>query len=764
MVKKTEASRPARKATTTKTASRALTVATAAAPALAKTTAHMAPLFAYRGESYHRVQGVEKYVIGSRHLFFANNDSGNKSFGASGVQLDGGDWFATGTLRNSFYLETISQFTPIRDLSLMLDYQGALNLKLMCAARGKPTEVLGEVKLIASERTRYLLNVGSPTDLPEGARLFWHVDALPGGCTLFDAAYCTRTEPKATRLAVLLRTFGRTTDVKALLKRFAQAGLQDPFYASILENMDFWVLDTTAGAEAEYTNEWADTLNLRVLVGPNLGGGGNAGHMLKLFEDHCRASQNPPNEVLILDDDLSLSMESLARYYTFTAYRSQELVCSLPIMMKSNPLTVWEDGGFWGRLNFHEGGNYGKERNLFPTLLKHGTKLTGYDKLDDFGPLNTCEYSTFIFFGLSLKTLRKLGYPACFFLRGDDIELSLRAAEAGVQMITNPNLAAWHEPAHSYGQEYMAILHGIIINLSYSSGGADFYTRFFEERLYEHASLDDLVGMRLYRDVLAELLNPQSQVLTPEFQHHYLAKLKELGGAKFMKIPERDRDHFEQRARESKTLLVPFVYPGYQKDTRKARNVVLINHSAKAYRELPAVDLKEKSALMADFAQRVAQLDQQFSQVKALWQQRLKATSEEAFWTQIQKSYAAETREIYVTSRNLAACVARIKQGLETKPVATILNGTVTETARTGKLRVSSAAPKAALTKTEAGSALAGKSTSPVSGAVATTASLPADFDPEYYLVINADVKEAGLDPVQHYLNFGRAEGRIYKA
>jgi len=41
---------------------------------------------------------------------------------------------------------------------------------------------------------------------------------------------------------------------------------------------------------------------------------------------------------------------------------------------------------------------------------------------------------------------------------------------------------------------------------------------------------------------------------------------------------------------------------------------------------------------------------------------------------------------------------------------------------------------------------------------------LPADFDPEYYLVINADVKEAGLDPVQHYLNFGRAEGRIYRS
>jgi hypothetical protein len=727
----------------------------------------MAPLFNYRGESYYRVQGIEKYVIGSRHLFFANNDTGNKSFGNSGVQLDGGDWFGTGTLRNSFFLETISQFTPIRDLSLMVDYQGALKLKLMCATSGgKTTETLSEVKLIASDRTRYLLNIGSPTDLPEGARLFWHVDALPGGCSVFDALYCTRSAPQATRLAVLLRTFGRTTDVKALLKRFAMAGLQDPFYASILENMDFWVLDTTAGAEAEYTSEWADSLNLRVLVGPNLGGGGNAGHLLKLFDDHCRASQNPPNEVLILDDDLSLSMESLARYYSFTAYRNQELVCSLPIMMKSQPLTVWEDGGFWGRLNFHEGGNYGKERNLFPTLLKHGTKLNGYDTLDDFGPLNTCEYSTFIFFGLSLKTLRKLGYPVCFFLRGDDIELSLRAADAGVPMITNPNLAAWHEPAHSYGQEYMAILHGVIINLSYSSSGAEFYTRFFEERLYEHASLDDLVGMRLYRDVLAELLNPQSQVLTAEFQHHYLAKLKELGSVKFMKIPERDRDHFEERARENKTLLVPFVYPGYQKEARKARNVVLINHSAKAYRELPAVDLTEKASLTAEFAEYIAQLDERFKQVKAQWQQRLKATSLESFWADIQQRYAAETREIYATTRNLAACVARIKQGALSDSLMPLLRGTVTETARSNKARAPAATTGSVGVKTNGAyeNKAAQHATASATSSANPAAGLPADFDPEYYLVINADVKEAGLDPMAHYLNFGRAEGRIYKS
>lgn len=782
MVKKTTQSNPA----ATKKVARSASSAPSETAVLPTANAAMLPFFSFRGDTYHRLQGVEKYVIGSRHLFFANNDAGNKVFGTSGVPLDGGEWFATGTLRNSLYIEPLAQLTNIRDLSLLVDFEGALNIRLMCAVRGRPTEILHEARLVSASRTRHLMQIGSPTDLPENCRIFWHVDALPGGCTIFDTTYCTRTPPASTRLAVLLRTFGRTTDVKALLKRFANAGLQDAFYASILDNMDFWVLDTTAGAETEYTDEWADSLHLRVLVGPNLGGGGNAGHMLKLFDDHCRQSAQPPNELLILDDDLSLTMESLARYYMFAAFRAQEFICSLPIMMKSRPLTVWEDGGFWGRLNFQEGGNFGRQRNLFPNLLKHGTPLSGYDHLDDFGPLNTCEYSTFIFFGLSMKSFRKIGYPASFFLRGDDIELSLRANEAGLQMITNPNLAAWHEPAHSYGQEYMAILHGIIINLTYSDSDVNFYARFFEERLYEHASLNDLTGLGLYKDVLAELLNPDSLVLTDNFQQHYLPKLKQLGSAKFMKIPEHNRDAFEHRAREAKTLLVPFVYPGYQKDASKARNVVLINHSANAYRELPPVSAAERTRVSCEFLTLIARLIAEFDSVKARWQNRLKACSQESYWAEIQHRYRDETREVYSTRRNAAALFARLAAS-QAGSGRVLLSGAVSDSviskgraalqqmAARAESRSQTASTPAAIAAQDANGTIKKKPAQAsameappkppkVMRSSVDMSQLPSDFDPEYYLVINADVKAAGHDPVVHYLNFGKAEGRIYKA
>jgi len=40
---------------------------------------------------------------------------------------------------------------------------------------------------------------------------------------------------------------------------------------------------------------------------------------------------------------------------------------------------------------------------------------------------------------------------------------------------------------------------------------------------------------------------------------------------------------------------------------------------------------------------------------------------------------------------------------------------------------------------------------------------LPADFNPDDYLFLNPDVRKAGADPAQHYLDHGRAEGRPYK-
>jgi|GEM_PF-1899639 len=726
------------------------------------------PYFQHKEVDYYRIHGVDKLITGSRHLFCSSNV--DKNFEIDGLHLDAGEWLGTGSFRNSFFLEPVSQLTNIRDINISIKYEGALRLKLMCAVFGKPLQILKEIQLVSHKPTIYTCPIGSPTDLPEASRIFFHIDALAGGAVVSDLCFCTTTPPQANcRLAVLLRTFGRTLDIKALLKRFVDAGLAEAYYGTILDSIDFWVLDTTTGVEGEYDKTWQENLNLRVLIGPNLGGGGNAGHLLRLFEDACRQAHTPPTELLILDDDLSISMESIARYFMFCAYRTQDVICSLPILMKSKPTTVWEDGGFWGRLNFHEDGDFGKKRNLFPNLLKHGLNLDGFENLDRFNALNICEYSTFIFYGMPMKIFSKIGYPASFFLRGDDIELSLRAQEQGVTMITNPNLAAWHEPAHSYGQEYMAILHGCIINFTYSEQGADYYCRYFEERFLEHSSINDVTGMSLYLAILTELVAPDSPVLSPHFQDHYLVKLKELGSVKMQRIPNADRERFEQEARANDTLLVPFVYPGYHKKSNKFKNIVVINHSMKAYRNLPACTISEKATIGMKYMELLMQLEQGFDQVRGRWRERLKGASSDTYWCNIRDNYAQETSVLRTTVRS----VSNERCSVLPDPVSDV---SVTKEdltwwkkqredlrfeEREEELQLSKELREQMKINMQIFDRFAAKSIDKDSDASKTI--LPSDFDPSVYLLLNKDVADANIDPAEHYLKYGIKEGRKYR-
>lgn len=729
-------------------------------------------------------------MLGAPTLYLAGSEGTAWSAGGAWFDLRADDWLGGGTLRNSFYVEPWARLSHARELALVVDVQGSLRLRVMRALRGQAPVVLRELHIDTQARGRHVLPLGSLSALPEGSRLFWHIDAIDGA-RLHEAAWCTRAKPReGMLLAVLMRTWGRTHELQAQLERFAEGARQDPFHAELLARCDFWVLDTSADAAALWPDAGALGLNLRVLTGPNLGGGGNASHLIHHFLAHCdTAPAEAPSDVLILDDDLVLSIESLARHWMAQANRAGEHVASLPVLMKSQPTHVWEDGGFWGRLNFHEQGGFGHKRNLFPHLLKHGLALDGFAHLDEFGPLNRCEYTTFIFFALPLATLRRIGLPAAFFLRGDDIEYSLRAQAAGVPVITNPNLAAWHEPGHSHAQEYMAILHAVLINFSHSEGGAAELARWFEHRLAEHASIDDLEGLRLYLRVLEDLQDDDSVLLTPGFHAHYRDALPGFQAARMSALPEADRQRLEREAGEHGVLLRPFLYPGYQPDAANKRAVVLVNHGAGTYRELPPVTPAERLALMRRYLAALACLVERFDSLRERWRTRLAEAGQAPFWAEVAARHAGATRELMrghfrtpptAPVRPLDERPAAVVDPIDTLaaiPVRELRLRIEHELAQLAALRQRTAGTRATprlrtTARPSAATMLAHWWHSlrrPAGTAAAPRARpgpaepLPADFDPAQYLALNADVARTGLDAALHYTRFGRTEGRRYR-
>jgi len=294
--------------------------------------------------------------------------------------------------------------------------------------------------------------------MPKNTRLFWKANAVHSDVELSDVSFYTDSQPISDgRMVVLLRTFGRTNDIIQLMTQLDQ-DLGNK-YREIAQSLYFIILDSSDSEHLEETYRQCEWGNLSAFVfkSENLGGGGNISHLLYLMDKSFEKIDAYPDDILILDDDLNLTTEVLHRYFRQSYFRTKEVITSLPIFMKSKPNTIWEDGGYWGKLSEQTQGMSLNRQSIFPTLIRHGVTLTGYEHLDNFSTINYCEYSTFIFFGLSYNSFKKLGYPCAFFLRGDDIEYSLRAELNNIPLYTNPNLFAYHK-----GRNFFIILRKLI--------------------------------------------------------------------------------------------------------------------------------------------------------------------------------------------------------------------------------------------------------------------------------------------------------------
>ncbi|MFZ5551274.1 MAG: glycosyltransferase family 2 protein [Pseudomonadota bacterium] len=731
----------------------------------------------------YRLQGLDRSLIGGSGLYLASNRPALAANAGPLWTLLPGDWLGGGTFRNSFYAEPWLRFTRVRDLCLQLVLRGSFRLRVMQAAAGTPAIVLKELRIDQTVSGPVLVPVAANLqDIPPGSRLFWHLEALGGG-VLHEANWCTRQAPGEAPacgpvLAVLMRTWGRGNDLRALLRGWLDQAAHDAHLRAVLGRIGFWVLDTTEGAERHWPDPGHQGLGLQVWTAPNLGGGGNASHLLHLFLQDAETSGLEPPELLILDDDLAVSLESLARHLALCAYRERDGLVSLPVLMKSRMTTVWEDGGLWGVDRLPPAASpYGPQpvRRLAPQLIRHGLQLDGYEHLDAFGALNQCEYTTFIFLGLPTRCLRRIGLPAAFFLRGDDIEFCLRARALGLPVWTNPNLAAWHEPGHTPAQEYMAILHAVLTNLHYAANPAEDYVRFFEQRLVEHASIDDLHGLALYIQVLQDLLDEGSRLLAGDFEQHYLQQLPRWAHPAQQALGEADRLRLvAERGATGDRRLLPFAYPGYHPHGQgEAREVWL--HVASAHSAWPVAPAPAalRLALHRQGLDALHCWLERFDTLRAHWGARLQASGTRDFWQTVHERCAGRTARLHSAEpgpigANEMPVAASQERGAAGEAATDATIGEVRErlsqeVAHWQALRERAEREQKRRRRPWPWAAWWRRHAAPLR-AEAEGVALPTDWDPRQYLALNADVARSGVDPAAHYLKFGRREGRRYRA
>jgi hypothetical protein len=325
---------------------------------------------------------------------------------------------------------------------------------------------------------------------------------------------------------------------------------------------------------------------------------------------------------------------------------------TLPVLRKSNPRAMWEDGSFWGR--FAGGSFTGRREVIRPHFLRHGFRFKKTRHLSEMAQAHYPEYSTFIFQSLPAALAARIGYPAAFFLRGDDIEYSLRARAAGAGILSNPNLAAWHEPAHSYGAEYMAVSHGLIVNMCHGQTDPAPLAAFFMERAKAHIGVNDPRGLRLYARILADF-NGCETFLQPGFAATYRARLGEFRGfdAGYERLPDEIIRAViaETKEKGGRAARFPFLYmqPGRPlKDGRHGRDggedmcddspltrVILDNPNTGSrwiYDPHAPQNAREVVQAAAELYRQIDAFSDGFARIQAHYQERMAAVSAPEFW------------------------------------------------------------------------------------------------------------------------------------
>jgi GT2 family glycosyltransferase len=597
-----------------------------------------------------RLQGIDRSnrLAGLDDLFFCDAEENYRPLLGRPLKMAEGELLDTGTLRNSFFAQVFATHAKEMDLSLVFRFQGKLRLTLWQSRRGHAPFALADAIVSSDEGeiASHRFEIGVANLLAQGSRLFWQAEALSDEAEVVDAAWEGRA-PQATegRMVVLIRTFGRTRAVQTLMRTLAEQA-KGPGLASILSNFFFLIYDASPGVdETTYADLGpSDRLRTFAVTGPNLGGGGNMSVEILLLRKALEQSGVTVNELLLTDDDVQISLETLTRNWGATLFRRDNAFHTLPVFTLSEPRRIWEDGAFWGRFTTE---NPEPERgSLSPRLLRHGRTYKGPDYLDDVARLHHAEYSTFIFLSMPMGRVDEIGFPVAFFLRGDDIEYNLRHAAQGGITVSNPGLAGWHEPGHSYAQEYLSIAHGTIINMAYGQTTPNDLCKFFLERAQAHLSVGDVAGLTVYAEVLGDLI-AGDRLLVEDFAPHALAVVARFRSfdAAFSNMPDEVVDSLVEAAarRNQRTAVTPFLYMQNQAPDQELVKVVLFQPLTGKRTVYDPRDPARMIAL-ANVAGRLyaalADFAGNFDHWAQVYGERLMATTQPDFWQRVAEPLA----------------------------------------------------------------------------------------------------------------------------
>ena len=286
-------------------------------------------------------------------------------------------------------------------------------------------------------------------------------------------------EWKNQKIGVVICTFKREQYVKVTIDKLVQ-----------FSKNNLWL--TTLVVDNGSTLEKVETDNLRIIHNPNYGGSG--GFTRGLIEN-LKSKTN--DYVLLMDDDIDLEPSALAHTYGLLCglkNKYKESFLSGAMLRMHAPYIQHENTAYWGKIRLH---GIGKGWNLTDNqVLLNNERIQNYDN----------QYGAWWYCCIPLKRVSEIGLPLPVFVKGDDMEYSIRNNRP---LISLNGIGVWHEAFESKKSvlvNYFSDRNMLIIN--HYAKNCNRYTFFIAIlcRLIKHIYNRDIYSIRIFEVALNDVL------------------------------------------------------------------------------------------------------------------------------------------------------------------------------------------------------------------------------------------------------------------
>lgn len=316
------------------------------------------------------------------------------------------------TYFNSFSITKWRKYSTIQTVRLVINHIANLKLTIY-VKRQKDGEMVVVRDAMVGEDT--FTTEFSMTELPEGILGFIVEGAALDRKTIKGAYYGEFASYTPRVLGIGICTYNR----EEFLMR--NLGILQPL---IETNPNIRIIVVNNGNPLQENNSKATIL-------PNKNFGGSGGFTRALIEWEEKLLDD--DYVLLMDDDIVIDLSVLERTYT--------LLCGLKDEYKENflggamirleePLVQHENTAYWGKIRLYSQGQNRRLDNL-------------NDLMENELPIITKnQYAAWWYCCIPVRRIREIGYPLPIFIKGDDIEYSLRN---GKEILHMNGIGVWHQ-------------------------------------------------------------------------------------------------------------------------------------------------------------------------------------------------------------------------------------------------------------------------------------------------------------------------------